>query len=86
MPCDSVTTQRISEALANAMPPVLLTALKADGWTVDEDTAGMIRASRYGSERLVWTAGKGVTKIESISLSILYLPQEEVLRGGVRSS
>lgn len=58
MPCDSVTLQSVN--LANAIPSVLVDALKDTDWHITEETPERISAYRYG-DSLTWTNGKGLT-------------------------
>jgi len=59
MPCDSITTQSISQALSKGMPALVEAALRAAGFTILGNDAASIRAARRG-ERVAWAAGKGL--------------------------
>lgn len=57
MPCDTITRQSV--ALANAVPAIVVEALKALEWNIVTSTETQISASLGGSS-LTWTAGKGL--------------------------
>jgi hypothetical protein len=59
MPCDSITTQTVSEALKNGMPTLIAEALKSAGWNITSQDNNSIAASRAG-EKLTWAMGVGI--------------------------
>lgn len=60
MPCDSRTTQLLSEKLSNALPAVLADALTAEGYAIHERMPNSIRAT-MGGTYVTWTRGTGLT-------------------------
>ena len=63
MPCDSITTQSIN--LANAIKSVLTEALHQDGWTIEDQNATNIWASKDW-QNLIWTKATGL-RISGVS-------------------
>ena len=73
MPCDSITTQTVSEALKNGMPNLVAQAMTAAGWVItaqDEDTI----AAKRGAEKITWAKGRGLT----VTASTATFPQSIV--------
>lgn len=58
IPCNSITTQSVK--LANAMPEIVLDALKDLGWNIQSETNSKITAYK-SYESLTWESGKGIT-------------------------
>lgn len=57
LPCDSVTTQTVSEALKSGIVSLVTDAIKAAGWIItDQDDESF--SARKGSVRMTW--GKGI--------------------------
>lgn len=60
MPCDTVTTQFMSEKLKNAMLPIIADAIKAmEGWRIIVQDENSIEA-RNGYDKLTWAKGVGM--------------------------
>ena len=60
MPCDSITTQTVSQNLKNGIGSLVAEAIKAAGYTVDTQTADTISAYS-GGRRVTWTKGIGLS-------------------------
>jgi len=59
MPCDSITTQALSEKLKNAMPALIKSAMQSEGFRITVDTATRI-VGVNSIHTWSWEAGKGI--------------------------
>lgn len=84
MPCDSITTQTVSEALKNGMPSLVADALKSAGWIITAQDNESFSA-RKGAVRMTWGKGVGL-KVTAANAEIANTLIGEIVRGYSKSA